>query len=161
MRRTDGSDVGPRPDGDDPSAAPSSEPDETPEETLGETPEEATDETTAALAREVYWAGDATSRLPTDARSLRERLDAFTYQMRADQQQAIPVGETFLGSAAGWKRGLKQFVWRLTRFSTMRYDRLLAELSEMNGELARRLIATEEELARVRRALDERNGDAP
>ena len=94
--------------------------------------------------------GDGVSRLPADARSLRERLDAFTYQMRADQQQAVPVGETFLGSAAGWKRGLKQFVWRLTRFSTMRYDRLLAELAEMNGELARRLVATEEELARLR-----------
>ena len=66
--------------------------------------------------------------------------------MRADQRQAVPVGEAFLGSDAGWKRGLKQFVWRLTRFSTMRYDRLLAELAEMNGELARRLVATEEEL---------------
>ena len=93
--------------------------------------------------------------------SLRERLDAFTYQMRADQQQAVPVGETFLGSSAGWKRGLKQFVWRLTRFSTMRYDRLLAELAEMNGELARRLVATEEEVARLRGELEDRDGDRP
>jgi hypothetical protein len=124
-------------------------------------PEAMTDETAAALAREVYWAGGATSTLPTDARSLRERMDAFTYQLRADQQQAVPVGETFLGSTSGWKRGLKQFVWRLTRFSTMRYDRLLAELSEMNGELARRLVATEEELARLRRELEDRGGDRP
>jgi hypothetical protein len=79
--------------------------------------------------------------------------------MRADQRQAVPVGETFLGSDAGWKRGLKQFVWRLTRFSTMRYDRLLAELAEMNGELARRLVATEEELSRLRRRMDDRDGD--
>ena len=124
-------------------------------------PDEIRDETKAALAREVYWAGDATSRSPADARSLRERMDEFTYQMRADQRQAVPVGETFLGSTAGWKRGLKQFVWRLTRFSTMRYDRLLAELSEMNGELARRLVATEEELARLRRDLEDRDGDRP
>jgi hypothetical protein len=122
-------------------------------------PDVMTDETTAALAREVYWAEGATSMLPTDARSLRERMDAFTYQLRADQQQTVPVGETFLGSTSGWKRGLKQFVWRLTRFSTMRYDRLLAELSEMNGELARRLVATEEELARLRRELEGRDGD--
>lgn len=115
------------------------------------------DDAVTTLAREVYWAG--ASGLPADARSLRERLDAFTYQMRADQRQAVPVGETFLGSDAGWKRGLKQFVWRLTRFSTMRYDRLLAELSEMNGELARRLVATEEELSRLRRRLDDRDGD--
>ena len=124
-------------------------------------PDAMTDETTAALAREVYWAGGATSTLPTDARSLRERMDAFTYQLRADQQQAVPVGETFLGSTSGWKRGLKQFVWRLTRFSTMRYDRLLAELAEMNGELARLLVAMEEELARLRRELEDRDGDGP
>jgi hypothetical protein len=116
------------------------------------------DDAVATLAREVYWAGEGGSGLPADARSLRERLDAFTYQMRADQRQAVPVGETFLGSDAGWKRGLKQFVWRLTRFSTMRYDRLLAELAEMNGELARRLVATEEELSRLRRQLDDRDG---
>lgn len=119
------------------------------------------DDAVATLAREVYWAGEGSSGLPADARSLRERLDAFTYQMRADQRQAVPVGETFLGSDAGWKRGLKQFVWRLTRFSTMRYDRLLAELAEMNGELARRLAATEEEVSRLRRELDDRDGDRP
>jgi hypothetical protein len=117
------------------------------------------DDVTTALAREVYWADDGVSRPPGDARSLRERLDAFTYQMRADQRQAVPVGETFLGSDAGWKRGLKQLVWRLTRFSTMRYDRLLGELAEMNGELARRLVATEEEVSGLRRELDDRDGD--
>jgi hypothetical protein len=144
---TDRGDRGRSSDGEDPTGTSPIEPDET------------RDETTAALAREVYWAGGATSTLPNDARSLRERMDAFTYQLRADQQQAVPVGETFLGSTSGWKRSLKQLVWRLTRFSTMRYDRLLAELSEMNGELARRLVATEEELARLRRELDERDGD--
>jgi hypothetical protein len=142
---TDGGDGGRSSDGEVPSGTSSLEP----------------DETTAALAREVYWAGDATSTLPSDARSLRERMDAFTYQLRADQQQAVPAGETFLGSTSGWKRGLKQLVWRLTRFSTMRYDRLLAELSEMNGELARRLVVTEEELARLRGELEDREGDRP
>lgn len=141
MTRTDAGDEGRGPDGGNPSGV--------------------SDDVTAALAREVYWAEDGVSRLPSDARSLRERLDAFTYQMRADQRQAVPVGETFLGSDAGWKRGLKQLVWRLTRFSTMRYDRLLAELAEMNGELARRLVATEEEVSRLRRELDDRDGDRP
>ena len=117
-----------------------------------------TDDVTAALAREVYWAADGASQLSADARSLRERLDAFTYQIRADQQQAVPVGETLLGSAAGWKRGLKQLVWRLTRFSTMRYDRLLADLAEMNAQLARRLSEAEEELARLRDDVERRDG---
>jgi hypothetical protein len=145
VTRTEGGDVGLGPDGDDQSDAPT----------------DGSDDVTAVLAREVYWAGDGVSRLPADARSLRERLDAFTYQMRADQKQAVPVGETFLGSTAGWKRGLKQFLWRLTRFSTMRYDRLLAELAEMNGELARRIVAMEEELTRLRRELEDRHGDRP
>lgn len=143
MTRTDGGDVSREPDGGDPPGAP---------------PSGGADDVAADLAREVYWAGDGVSRLPADARSLRERLDAFTFQMRADQQQAVPVGETFLGSTAGWKRGIKQFVWRLTRFSTMRYDRLLADLAEMNGELARRLLETEEELARLREDFDRRGG---
>jgi hypothetical protein len=122
-------------------------------------PGDPSDDAAAVLAREVYWAGDRVSRPPADGRSLREQLDAFAYQMRADQDQSVPVGEPFLGSATGWKRGLKRSVWRLTRFSTKRYDRLLGELAAMNGELARRLVATEEELARLRRDLDEREGE--
>ena len=119
------------------------------------------DEATAALAREVYWAGDGISRVSADSRSLRERLDAFAHQMRVEQGEPVPVGETFLGSAARWKRSIKQFVWRLTRFSTMRYDRLLADLAEMNAELARRLLETEEEVARLRRELNPRDGERP
>jgi hypothetical protein len=111
-----------------------------------------------ALAREVYWAGDGVSRLAGDVGSLRERLDAFTHQMRVEQRQLVPAGETLFGSTAGWKQRTKLFVWRLTRFSTMRYDRLLADLAEMNGELAGRLLETEEELARMREDLDRRGG---
>jgi hypothetical protein len=126
-----------------------------------ETSEPAADGTAASLAREVYWAGDGISRLPTDVGSLRERLDAFTHQMRVEQRQLVPLGETLLGSTAGWKRKTKQVVWRLTRFSTMRYDRLLADLAEMNGELAQRLNETEEEIARLREELEHRGGERP
>ena len=119
-------------------------------------PEEA--DAAAALAREVYWAGDGISRPAADVGSLAERLDAYTHQMRVDQRQLVPAGEALLGSSAGWKRTIKAFIWRLTRFSTMRYDRLLADLAEMNGELAQRLLETEEELARLREELDRRGG---
>ena len=85
----------------------------------------AADGTTASLAREVYWAGDGVSRVPADVGSLRERLDAFAHQLRIEQRQLVPIGETLLGSAVGWRRRTKLSVWRLTRFSTMRYDRLL------------------------------------
>jgi len=124
-------------------------------------PPTGTDDVTAALAREVYWAGDGVSQLPADAGSLRERLDEFTYQLRAEQRQMVPMGETVLASAAGWKRWTKLMVWRLSRFSTMRYDRLLADLAEMNGELARRLLKTEEEVSRLREELERLGGRHP
>jgi hypothetical protein len=104
-----------------------------------ETGERSVDPTTASLAREVYWASDGASRPSAAVGSLRGRLDAFIQQMRADERQLMPFGETLLGSAAGWKR-----------FSTKRYDRLLADLAEMNRELAQRLHETEEEVARLR-----------
>ncbi len=143
MTQTDGGDVSREPDAGDPPGAPPSGP----------------DDVTAGLAREVYWAGDGAPRLPTDLGSLGARLDAYTHQLRVDQRQLVPA-ESLLGSASGLKRRIKLFTWRLTRFSTMRYDRLLADLSEMNGELARRLLETEEELARLREDLDRRGGTA-
>jgi hypothetical protein len=123
-----------------------------------ETSGPAADGAAATLAREVYWAGDGVST-PTDAGSLRERLDAFTHRMRVEERQLVPLGETLLGSAVSWKRKTKFLVWRLTRFSTMRYDRLLADLAEMNGELAQRLHETEEEVARLREELERRGGE--
>jgi hypothetical protein len=112
----------------------------------------------ADLAREVYWAGDGVSPVPTDFGLLGERLEAYAHQMRVEQRQLVPADRTLLGSSAGWKHGIKLFLWRLTRFSTMRYDRLLADLAEMNAQLARRLFETEEELARLREDLERRDG---
>jgi hypothetical protein len=115
------------------------------------------DETASSLAREIYWAKEGDPP-PTDLDSIRDRLDDFAHRMRVEQRQLVPIGETLLGSAAGWKRTIKQALWRVTRFSTMRYDRLLAELAALNGELAHRLQETEEELARVREELSGRGG---
>ncbi len=123
--------------------------------------EPAADPVARTLAREVYWAGDGLSAPVSDGGSVHERLDAFTHQMRIQQRQRVPVGETVLGSAEGWKRRTKLVVWRLTRFATMRYDRLIADLAEMNGELAERLRETEEEVARLREELEGRGGDRP
>jgi hypothetical protein len=110
------------------------------------------------LAREVYWAGDGVSPTPADFGLLGERLEAFAHQLRVEQRQVVPADRTLLGSSAGWKHGIKLTLWRLTRFSTMRYDRLLADLAEMNAQLARRLFDTEEELARLREDLERRDG---
>ena len=119
------------------------------------------DDTASSLAREIYWAKEGDPRPPTDLDSIRDRLDDFAHRMRVEQRQLVPIGETLLGSAAGWKRNVKLALWRVTRFSTMRYDRLLAELAALNGELAHRLQEAEEELARVRDELRGRGGGAP
>jgi hypothetical protein len=119
------------------------------------------DDTASSLAREIYWVKEGDPRPPTDLDSIRDRLDAFAHRMRVEQRQLVPIGETLLGSAAGWKRKVKLALWRITRFSSMRYDRLLAELAALNGELAHRLQETEEELARVRDELRGRGGEAP
>jgi hypothetical protein len=119
------------------------------------------DDTAASLAREIYWAKEGDPRPPTDLDSIRDRLDDFARRMRVEQRQRVPVGETLLRSAAEWKRKAKMVIWRVTRFSTMRYDRLLAELAELNGELAERLRETEEEVARLRHELGSRGDEAP
>ena len=116
------------------------------------------DETASSLAREIYWAKEEDPRPPTDLDSIRDRLDEFAHRMRVEQRQLVPIGETLLGSAAGWKRKVKVAIWRVTRFSTMRYDRLLAELAALNSELAQRLQETEEELARLHDELEARGG---
>ena len=112
----------------------------------------------ADLAREVYWAGDGVAPVPADLGLLGERLEAFAHQLRVEQRQVVPADRTLLGSSVGWKHGIKLTLWRLTRFSTMRYDRLLADLAEMNAQLARRVVDTEEELARLREDLEPRDG---
>lgn len=112
----------------------------------------------ADLAREVYWAGDGVPPVPADLGLLGERLEAFAHQLRVEQRQVVPADRTLLGSSVGWKHGIKLTLWRLTRFSTMRYDRLLADLAEMNAQLARRVFDTEEELARLREDLERRDG---
>jgi hypothetical protein len=120
----------------------------------------AADGTAAGLARDVYWAADGASRTSSDLGSVRGRLEAFAERLRREQRQLVPYGETVFGSPAGWKRATKLSVWRLTRFSTMRYDRLLADLAELTAELADRLQASEDEVARLREELARRDEDA-
>ena len=117
------------------------------------------DGTAAALGRDVYWASDGVSRTPSDLGSVQRRLDAFAERLRREQRQLVPYGETLLGSSTGWKRATKHGVWRLTRFSTMRYDRLLADLAELTTELAARLQTSEDEVVRLREELAGRDED--
>jgi cell division protein FtsB len=52
-------------------------------------------------------------------------------------------------------------LWRLLRFSTQRYDRLLADLAELNAGLAERLVAAEDEISKLRAEVDDLRQDRP
>jgi hypothetical protein len=108
----------------------------------------------------VYWASEGVARTDADARSVRGRLAAFSEQLHREQRQVIPYGDPALGSPTGWRRSAKIGIWRLTRFSTRRYDRLLADLADLTAELAARLQASEEEVARLREELTGPGGNA-
>jgi hypothetical protein len=119
------------------------------------------DEAADDLARDIYWARDGWLPPPAGSDQIGGRLEDFAHRRRVDQRELVPNDEPFLGSTSLWKRTVKAWIWRLSRFSTMRYDRLLAELAELNGELAAQLASTEEEVARLREELTRRRDEEP
>jgi hypothetical protein len=129
--------------------------------TAAEEPSVAPSDTAQELAREVYWARGGGSFPPADPGSIRGRLEDFAHRRRVDHGQVVPNDDALLVTSSAWKRAFKTGMWRASRFSTMRYDRLLAELAELNGELAARLASTEEEVARLREELARRRDEEP
>jgi hypothetical protein len=103
-----------------------------------------------ALAREMYWAEEATPRSRMDTGEVRDALHDFAALMRDDEKQVIPRGEPNLASTSRWRRQLKFRLFRLFRPISWRYDRLLAEQSELNAALADRVAVLEAELARLK-----------
>jgi hypothetical protein len=103
-----------------------------------------------ALERELYWAEEATPRSRMDTGEVRDALHDFALLMRDDEKQKIPRGEQNLASTKRWRRYLKGRLFRLFRPITRRYDRLLADLGELNAALANRVAVLEAELARLR-----------
>ena len=107
-------------------------------------------ETRDALAREMYWAEEATPRSRMDTAAVRDALHDFAALMRDDEKQVIPRGEPNLSSRSRWKRRLKFRLFRLFRPISWRYDRLLGDLGELNAALADRVAQLEAEVARLR-----------
>ncbi len=103
-----------------------------------------------ALERELYWAEEATPRSRMTTPDVRDALHDFAVLMRDDEKQMIPRGEPNLASTSRWRRQLKFRLFRLNRPSTWRYDRLLADLGELNAALADRVAALEAEVARLK-----------
>jgi hypothetical protein len=109
------------------------------------------------LAREMYWAGDPVKRRARDTGSIREQLQSFAHRLRVEGRELYPSSEAGLDRSPRLRRRAKRGLWRLGRFATFRYDRLLAELAELNGQLAERLADVERELERER---SDRRNDA-
>jgi hypothetical protein len=104
-----------------------------------------------ALAREMYWAEEATPRSRMDAGEVRDALHDFAVLMRDDERQVVPRGEPNLASRTRWRRRLKLRLFRLFRPISWRYDRLLGDLGELNAALADRVAVLEAEVARMKR----------
>jgi len=112
-------------------------------------------ETRDALAREMYWAEEATPRSRMDTAGVRDALHDFAALMRDDEKQLIPRGEPNLSSRSKWRRRLKFRLFRLFRPISWRYDRLLGDLGELNAALADRVAQLEAEVARLRAKVGE------
>jgi hypothetical protein len=106
------------------------------------------------LRRELYWAQAGVKRARADTVSLRDQLHGFALRRRTEEFQFRPAGERALVSSSPARRVVKSGIWRVSRFATQRYDRLLAELAELDAGLAERLIAAEDEIAHLRAELD-------
>ncbi len=102
------------------------------------------------LARELYWAEEATPRARMDTTGVRDALHDFALLMRQDEKQVIPRGEPNLASRRRWRRRLKVRLFRLFRPISWRYDRLLADLGELTAALADRVAVLEAEVERLR-----------
>lgn len=118
------------------------------------------DDLRTALEREMYWAEEGTPRSRMTTAEVRDALHDFAVLMRADERQVIPRGEPNLASRSRWRRQLKLRLFRVNRPISWRYDRLLADLGELTASLADRLAASEAEVARLRKLLEER-GEGP
>jgi hypothetical protein len=106
------------------------------------------------LRRELYWAQAGVNRARADTVSLRDQLHGFALRRRTEEFQFRPAGERALASSSPARRVVKSGIWRVLRFATQRYDRLLAELAELDAGLAERLIVAEDEIEHLRAELD-------
>jgi hypothetical protein len=113
------------------------------------------------LRRELYWAQASVERTRVDTVSIRDQLHGFALRRRTEEFQIRPAGDRSLESPSNAKRVVKTGLWRVLRFATARYDRLLADLAELNASLAERLLASEDEIARLRAEVDELRRDRP
>lgn len=109
-----------------------------------------------ALEREVYWAETATPASRANRGEIRDLIHDFAMQVRADEKQAIPLGEPNIASPSKLRREAKTFQFRLFRPIRRRNDRLTAELAELTAALADRVVGLEAEVRELKAELEGR-----
>ena len=118
------------------------------------------DEAATSLERHLYWADVPGARRVGGTPEVREEMIEFAARMRTDERLVVPIGEQNLASTSAAKGKLKYALFRLLRPVTWRYDRLLADQTELSIRLAERVIDLEREVERLR-AESEDTGSTP
>jgi hypothetical protein len=114
------------------------------------------DDAAASLERHLYWADVPGARRAGGTPEVREEMLEFAAKMRTDERLVVPLGERNLASTSAAKGKVKYLLYRVLRPVTWRYDRLLADQTELSIRLAERVIDLEREVERLRAAV----GDA-
>jgi hypothetical protein len=113
------------------------------------------DAAAASLERHLYWADVPGARRSGGTPEVREEMLEFAAKMRTDERLVVPLGERNLTSTSAAKGKLKYFLYRLMRPVTWRYDRLLADQTELSVRLAERVIDLEHEVQRLREKVED------
>jgi hypothetical protein len=108
------------------------------------------DPAAASLERHLYWADVPGARRAGGTSEVREEMLEFAAKMRTDERLVVPLGEPNISSTSPLKGRVKYALFRLLRPVTWRYDRLLADQTELSIRLAERVIDLEREVERLR-----------
>jgi hypothetical protein len=113
------------------------------------------DDAAASLERHLYWADVPGARRVGGTSEVREEMLEFAAKMRTDERLVVPLGERNLSSSSAAKGKVKYFLYRVMRPVTWRYDRLLADQTELSIRLAERVIDLEHDVQRLRAKLED------
>ena len=113
------------------------------------------DEAGASLERHLYWADVPGARRLGGTSEVREEMLEFAAKMRTDERLVVPLAERNLSSPSAAKGKLKYVLYRVMLPVTWRYDRLLADQTELSIRLAERVIDLEHDVQRLRAKLED------
>lgn len=106
------------------------------------------------LRRSLYWSQGAGQHEPRTTQHVRGKMLESIAHLRDDERRFIPYDEPNLSGRSNARRRVKRSLFRILRYMTFRYDRLLREQAQLGVALADRVIALEAEVAVLRERAD-------